>query len=94
MARKASPKRIALQNVPQNKEELSTAVARVGSLQRTIEAAKSRADERIAEIQEALVREIAGPMSELDGTILGIQAFAESNRKELTDGTNTSNLTE
>jgi phage host-nuclease inhibitor protein Gam len=86
MARKASPKRKALQNVPQNREELSSAVARVGSLQRTIKSAKSRADEKIAEIQEALSQEIAEPMDELDDAILGIQAFAESNRELLTEG--------
>jgi phage host-nuclease inhibitor protein Gam len=86
MARKASPKRKALQNVPQNREELTSAVARVGSLQRTIESARSRADEKIAEIQEALAREIAEPTSELNDTVLGIQAYAESNRELLTEG--------
>lgn len=85
MAKKRSSKRKALQNVPQNKEDLSRAVARVGSLQRKINEAVSRAEEAIAQIKEALSGEIAEPTRELEDAVLGIQAYAESNRKELTD---------
>lgn len=86
MARKRSSKREALQNVPQNKEDLARAVARVGSLQRKINEAVNRAEEAIAQIKEALSAEIAGPTRELEDAALGIQAYAESNRNELTDG--------
>lgn len=86
MAKKRSSKRKALQNVPQNREDLSRAVARVGSLQRRINEAASRAEEKIAEIKETLTEEIAESAHELETTVLGIQAYAESNRKELTDG--------
>jgi len=84
MARKKSTKREALQNVPQNIEELAKAIARIGSLKREISVAEAHANEEIAQIEESTQEVISPLAAEIEEIMDRIYTFAEGNRSALT----------
>lgn len=82
--RKTRAKAPALASVPQSREEVAAAIARIGDLEARIAALKAVADEAVRAAGEVLEREAAQPKAELEDLRTGVQSWCEAHRAELT----------
>jgi phage host-nuclease inhibitor protein Gam len=69
----------------QSQDELITAIARIGELQRETLRMKADADDRISHIKQTLGHGVEPLSSEIDSISKSVQAYCETNRDRLTN---------
>ncbi|MEM1370599.1 MAG: host-nuclease inhibitor Gam family protein [Pseudomonadota bacterium] len=72
--------------VPQDDVQCANDIARIGNLQRRIDAQKADADEQLATIAKALEDARQPVLDEIQLLQRGVAAYCEANRDRLTDG--------